>query len=430
MNINKLYDSPIMKKLQVWGGKIQGNKAYAAISAGLMSAMGLILAGSVFSIIATILNIVGVLEMTDPLYKWLSLPNSMTMGIISLAVVYTIGHAYAANLGMKGEILNGINCLIIFLIVAAPVQTVTLADGTTTLTCMDTSFLGATGMFVAIIIAVVVTKITKLCRDKKIYLRMPSAVPQFLQDSFASLVPLVINIVLWHGLNYLCQTFMTTSLPGVIMGILSLPLGALNSWGGMYVLILLCMIFWTMGIHGTGIVYIVLMSSMMELLFTNAALHEAGQPMLINPTVLFGATTCCGGTGNLLAPAVICLMSKSKRLKAVGKAGVVPAIFNISEPMVFGLPIMYNPLLAIPFILATLIWTAVSHVLYVVGFFQPSYIAVMTSLPICLQNYITNFAPTSLLMAPICFVITYIVWLPFMKAYDKQLCAAEEKENA
>ena len=124
-----------------------------------------------------------------------------------------------------------------------------------------------------------------------------------------------------------------------------------------------------------------------------------------------------------------CLRSKSERLRAVGKAGLVPAIFNISEPMIFGTPVMYNPLIAIPMILNSLICMGFVFLGFSVGFFQNPYILMLTPLPVGLSTFLASMAWQNVLIPVVCFVIAFVVYTPFVKMYDKQCLADEEAAN-
>lgn len=429
MAFEGLYESKAMAKLQEWGGKLQTNRALNAISSGMMSAMAIILAGAIFTILATILNLVGVIQTTDALYTWLSTPYSMTMGILSVVVSFAVGYIYSNNLELKGSLANGIVTMILFLLVAAPVQKVTL-EGGSTMSVLDTTYLGGTGLFTALIIPLVSVKIIELCKKHHVYIEMPDAVPQFLSDAFATLVPLVICIVLWHGLNTLAKSVFTVVLPGAIAGLISIPLTPLMSLPGMFVLGFVCMLLWSLGIHGSMVLSPVIMAPMIQFYSTNAELVASGQPAVFAPIALYGVMSCCGGTGNVLPLAVLCMRSKSEQLKAVGKAGIIPAVFNISEPMTFGTPIIYNPVIAIPFILNVLISMLVTYLLFAVNFYQPGYILIMTQLPIILQSFMPSMAWQNLFMAPIAFVIGILVYLPFVKVYDRQLCEQEAAAKA
>lgn len=427
MAFENLYESKPMQKLQEFGGKMQANKVCNAITGGMMGVMSMILAGAVFMVIATLLNLAGIVQTSDAIYQWLNTPYNMTMNILSVAVAFSVGYAYSKNLELGGTMANGIVTMVLFLLVAAPMQTVTLAgDEAATMTVLDTSFLGGTGLFTALIMPIISVRIIKFCQDKHITLRMPDSVPQFLQDSFAALVPLVINIVLWHGLNTLCEMAFTVTLPAAIMGLLAAPLAALVNGPAIILLVIICMLLWSVGIHGTGVVYTVLLPVIIQATAANAELVAANQAPVFAPVFLFGVIATCGGTGNMLPLAIMCTRAKSEQLRAVGKAGLVPAIFNISEPMAFGVPVMYNPLIAIPFVINVVITVLIVWVFYAIGFFQAPYILILTALPIFLANFANSMAWQNLLIVPIAFVVGWLVYYPFFKMYDKQLLEQEQ----
>ena len=429
MALENLFESPVIQKLQALGAKSQASPTLSAISSGMMSTLSIIMAGAVFTIISNILSLVGVIATDSTLYQWLQLPYNMTIGVMSLIIAFAIGYQYTKNLKMKGELANGVVTLVLFMMVCSPIKSVTLQDGTTA-SVLDSTYLGGSGMFVAIIISLIAVRIIKLCKDKHIVLTMPDSVPQYLADSFSAVIPLVINIVLWTGLNTLCESLMGAALPGVIMGILAMPLAGLNSVPGMFVVALVGLLCWCLGIHGTGVIMIVLMPVYMQYFADNAAAHAAGAAMTLQPVALYFLAQTGGGSGNMLPLAMLCCRAKSQQLKAIGKVGLVPTVFNISEPMVFGVPVMYNPLIAIPFIVNTLVCMLVIYLLYVVGFFQPQYIMILSSLPIFVGSWLTSMAWQNLFLPVVCTVIGFITYLPFVKLYDKQLCEQEAANAA
>lgn len=353
----------------------------------------------------------------------------MTMGILGVVVAFAVGYIYSKNLEMEGALANGIVTMILFLLVCAPVQSVTLQDGST-MGVLATTYLGGTGLFTALIIPLVSVKIIDFCQKHHVSLKMPDAVPQFLSDAFATLVPLVICILLWHGLNALAQMTIGVVLPGAIAGILSIPLTPLMSVPGMFVLAFVCQLLWSLGIHGAMVLSPVIMAPMIQFYTQNAELVASGQAAMFAPIALYGVMSCCGGSGNVLPLAVLCMRSKSEQLRAVGKAGIVPAVFNISEPMAFGTPIIYNPIMAIPFILNPMIIMFFAYIGYSLDFFQPGHLLIMTQLPIIMQSFMPSLAWQNLFIAPMAFVIAFLVYLPFVKVYDHQLCEKEAAEKA
>lgn len=423
--MGNLYESKFMKKLQKMGEKVAGNKVFSSISAGMMLCMGIILAGAVFQIIATVPTIFKCFTTDSATYKTLMVPYNMTMGLISLIIAFGIAYNYSKILCMK-QVVNGINAMIIFLMVASPATTVKLADGKTTFTGLDTTALGGAGIFAAILVAIFSVKLTHFFEKHNITIKMPDVVPQFLQDSFASLIPLVANIIIWYGLNFLVIKVTQYSLPIAISGILSLPLKALTSLPGMVVITLIACLLWTFGIHGTMVVYIALMPVLIQYFADNAALVAAGKPAVFAPVVLFSVIFCCGGTGNTLPMVIMGLRSKSEQLKAVSKAAIVPAVFNINEPVTFGYPIMYNPVLAIPFILTPIVTLLIVWLGFIINFFKPGYVLIGTTMPLGVAEFFSSMAWQNVLIPVVGFIVGYVIYRPFFKVYEKQLI---EKEN-
>lgn len=394
------------------------------MNGGMMGTMSLILTGAVFTITATLLNLAGIIPQDGTLYQWLMVPYNMTMNLLSVPIAFSIAFIYTQCLGKKGELANGIVALVVFLMVCAPIHVVTLADGTTA-NVLSSDYLGGTGIFTAMLIAFVVVKITIFCEDHNVTIKMPDVVPPFLVNSFSSLIPLVINVILWRGIGFACETFMGAPLPGIIMGLISVLLAPLTSGPGLTVLAVIGQIAWCLGIHGTGIVFSVILAPMMQAYASNASLVAQGLDPVFNPLFVYSAFACCGGTGNVFPLALHCLRAKSERLKAIGKAAVVPAVFNISEPMVFGLPIMYNPIIDIPFIFNPVITAIFVWVGYAIGFFRAPSVMLMTALPIGMAEFLSSLSWHNILIPVIGFVVGLIVYAPFVAMYDKQ-CLAEE----
>jgi PTS system cellobiose-specific IIC component len=427
--MDKLYDSKFMKGLQRFGEKVASIKGFSALQAAFMGTMSIILVGAIFQIIASLLTLFKVTEAGSPLYNALMLPNSMTLGLISAVNVVLLSYNYAKALGMK-PVLNAITGLLIFLIVAAPAKTVTLADGQTTFTGLDTTSLGASGLFTAILVGIISVRITHFCERKGIVVRMPDVVPQFLSDAFSSLIPLIINIIIWYGISLLISAFAATTLPLFIMGIISAPLAAINSIPGMVILFLIMTLLWTFGIHGTMVGFIAIMPVMMQAIAANGAAVAAGNAPVFYPVLLMGTVACAGGTGNTLALVLMGLRSKSEQLKAVGKAAIVPGLFNVNEPVAFGFPIMYNPVLAIPYILGPIVTMLVIWLGYAVGFFHPAYIMVMSLMPLGVGEFFGTLAWQNILIPVVGLLIGLLIYLPFFKVYERQLVAKEKAAKA
>ena len=427
--LEKIFENKAIQWLQRFGEKMASSKLFSAISGGLMCSMGLILVGAVFQITATVLEMFNIITLDSGVYKGLMLPYNMTMGVISIVVSFGIGYTYARTQKMKSPLSSGIIAMVLFLLVSAPAETVTLLDGSEK-TVLDTTSLGGIGLFSAIIIALVSVRVTKFCIDKKIVIRLPDAVPSFLADSFSALIPLLFNVVIFHGLNTLLTQSIGVPLPLAIAGILSVPFGAVNSMGGALVVSLFALFFWLLGIHGTMVVFIAIMPLLMQVIENNAQLVAAGGEPLFHPVMLVLLNSTVGGTGCTLGLVLLGLRSKSAQIKAVSKASIIPGIFNINEPVAFGMPTVYNPILGIPYILAPLVITFLAWIGYATGLLKPGFIMMLSLLPIGLSEFFSTLSWTNFIFPYLMIPISMVIYYPFLKIYERQLIAKETAAQA
>lgn len=422
--MEKLYESNFMKALQHFGEKLGSNKVLSSISGGMMACMGVILGGAFFQIIATLLTMTHLSTQTGALYQFFITPYNMTMGLFSVVIAFSVAYNYAKTLGMK-TMVNGVISMLMFLMVAAPAKTVTLVDGKTTFTGLDTTSLGGVGLFTALIIAILSVRIIHFFEKHHIVVKMPDSVPQFLQDSFSSLIPLAANILIWEGINTLVIKAFTVSLPMAINVLLSIPLHVLTGVPGIIVLCVIATFLWSFGIHGSMVVFTVIMPVMVQAYTTNGTLVAAGKPAVFAPVFLFTALASCGGTGNTFPLVIMGLRSKSEQLKAISKAALVPGIFNINEPVAFGFPIMYNPILALPYILNVVVSMLVVWAGFAVGFFQNPYVMIMSAMPLGVGEFLSSMAWQNIFIPVVAFIVGFVVYYPFFKAYERQLVAKE-----
>ena len=430
--MENIFENKFMKGLQKFGQNLGNNKIFSAISKSMMATMGIILGGSFFQIIATIPTLFNWYTTESQIYKILYTPFQMTMGLLSVFVVFLIAYNYSKALKMK-PIQNGVVALICFLIVAAPATTITLADGTTSMTVLDTSYLGAVGLFVAILVGILTVRLTYFCEEKNIVINMPDVVPSSLSESFSAVLPLFFNLIIWYGIGTLIN--MATSgqmtLPLLINYVLSIPLAAVNTVPGIILAVVFACLLWLFGIHGSMIIFIALMTVMIQNTLSNAAAVAAGEPAQFYATMLIGGMACAGGTGNTLGLVLLGLKSgKSEQVKAISKAALIPGFFNINEPATFGYPIMYNPLLGIPYILTPVITMLLMWGGYAIGFFKPSYVLLLSLMPLFMGEFLGAMAWQNLFIPIIGIVVGLIVYYPFLRAYDKQLVLKEEQMKA
>lgn len=441
--MQRFVESKFMQFLQKVGQKVGANKGVSSITAAMMNMMGIIMVGAIFTIIASVPTSFGWFGLTteSTYYKILILPYNMTMGLISVFLVTLIGYNFGRALKLK-PLNTATGSLVVFLLVAAPVTAYTLYSGTddagkvitSALSGMSVSYLGSTGMFLSIIVGLCVPGIYKFCDHFHITIKMPDAVPQFLTDGFSSIIPLLFSVIIFGGIDALLRLYTPgINLANFTMVFFKVCFGWLDSLPGIFILSIVAMLLWFFGIHGTMIVYVILMTSLTAAVTNNYMAHMGveGYTLTFSYVFLFSTLLTCGGSGNTLPLVLMCMFSKSKQLKAVGRASIVPGLFGVNEPMTFGVPLMYNPLMFFPFVLNPMLCMLAVWGGYAIGFFQIPYVMIGSLMPIGVGEFLGSLAWQNIFIPVVAFIIAGLCYFPFFKAYEKKLVAQEaEAEKA
>ncbi|MBK1812203.1 PTS sugar transporter subunit IIC [Clostridium sp. YIM B02505] len=422
--MEQLFESKFMIKVQDFGQKLGSNKFLAALQASMMSLMGIIMVGAISQIICSIGSetMLNLFSSKSTLYAIIYLPYQFTMNSLSLWVVALFAFHYAKNLKMKSPIMNAVDALVCFLLVAGALTT-----SETGVTSISMTYLGAQGMFIGFLVVFMSVRIEKYCADKNIRIKMPDVVPPFLQDGFSSILPLLFSAIIFLAISSAVSigTGGAYNVCSGFMALLGVPLNALTSVPGMFILCIFGALLWCFGIHGTMILVPIIMPLGIQAAVANGAAHAAGKPLVFYPVALFGAMAICGGTGNTLPLALMGLRSKSKQISAVAKISAVPGWFGINEPMTFGMPIMYNPILCIPYVLNIPFVMLCTYLGYKFGFLQPAWISISALLPMGFGQYLSTLRWQNAIWDYLMLIPSTIVWYPFFKIYERQLVAKE-----
>lgn len=426
--MDSLFNSKFMQAINKAGQKLGSSHFVSALQTGMMSSMAVIMVGAIFQIIQSILgpSMLKVLKVNNPWYGYLNLPYEFTMNFLAVWVVILIANQYAKNLKLKNSIITAINATVIFFLMSAPV--ITLKTG---MVSIDTTYLGAQGLFVGFIIAGLVVKIEKFCSDHNVKIKMPEIVPTGLQASFSAILPLLFEVVIF-GMIFIIIEVSTGgqyNFASGIMAILEQPLKVLSSTPGVIIIDLIGLILWGFGIHGTMIIMTIMMPFWFQAVGANAALHAAGKALKFSPVFLTGPLAAIGGTGNTFPLVLMGLRAKSKQIKAVSKAALIPGLFSINEPAIFGMPIMYNPIMIIPYVLNTLVVIIFYWLGYKLGILGLPFVPLFSLLPIGGADYVGSLNIVNLIWPYLMIIPSGIIWYPFFKAYDKQLYEKEKKAS-
>lgn len=422
------------KVLSPIGDKLGRQRHLNAISTGMMMTLPLIVVGSVFLIIA---NPPINPELVDPnnanvfvkfLLSWkefavanyatITAPFDMTMGLLGVmsafAIAYTLASDYKMNASMSGLISTAL-----FFMICAPSN-----EGN-----IPMSFLGADGLFVAIIIGIASVEITRFVDKMEWKFNLPDSVPSAVSSFINTLVPLILNIGILYGLNVIIIANTGMSLPQSIMSILTPALNIADNLWGYLLLITFGNLLWLFGVNGTSIIFPIAFTLGLSNTGLNSDLVAAGQDPNVLMNLQMFRIAILGGAGNTLGLVLLMARSKSAHLKSLGRLSIVPGICGINEPVIFGGPIVFNPILAIPFIVTPIISVSLTYFAQKIGFITCGYIVDPSFTPFFAQAYLSSMDIRNILFVFILVLTSIVTYYPFFKVYEGNMIKKEQEES-
>ena len=430
-------------------GKVASFRIVRAIMAAGMACIPFTIVGSMFLVLNVIPQTFTFLEgfWNSTFFKigdLYMLANKATMGILALYFCLVIGYEYTKIYADEEDLnvnpLNGALLSMFAYFMAIP--QLVMEDGKMVLVNIankdmnifkgwemsadGVTRLGTTGIFTAIIMSIIAVQLYRLCVKRKWIIKMPEAVPEGVSRSFTALIPAFLVAFVILTFTGILVAFNTD-----IFKIIAVPFGFVvnltSSWAGILVIYFLIHALWIVGIHGANIIgaFITrIVLSNMQLNIDGANIPFAGE--FQNTFVIIG------GSGATLGLCLfIALLAKSEQLKVLGKASLVPGIFNINEPLVFGLPIVYNPFLAIPFFLAPMVSASIGYWTIKLELVKPIIAQVPWPSPIGFGAFIgTAGSLMAVFVSIICAIVAFLIWLPFIKIYDSKLVEQEKGNDA
>ena len=282
--------------------------------------------------------------------------------------------------------------------------------------------LSTSGMFTAVLMSILAVQLYKTCIRWAV--KMPDAVPEGVSRSFSTLISAAVVAIVVLIINGVFVALGTD-----IYNVVAIPFGFVkniaNSWIGIVVIYLLVHALWIVGIHGANIV----MGLVTPILLANMAENANGAQIAYAGNFTSSYVTMGGSGAMLLACVWLAFAARSSQLKMLGRAAMGPAIFNINEPLIFGLPVVYNPILALPFMIAPIVAATIGYWSIKLGFAAVSIMQTPWQTPIGLGAYVGSGGSIgALITALLCAVASFIIWYPFLKMYDNQLLKEESAE--
>lgn len=415
--------------------KLNSNKHLTALKEGMMITIPLTIIGGVFMLLAQPpINgsaTAGTNVFIDFLLawkawatvnaSWLLAVYYLTIGAIAIYVAFAVAYRMAKTYKLNGLSI-GFASLFLFILTAA--QPMTTAEAGTYIPMGN---LGGKGMFYSIIVAFITVEIFRFFKEKNISIKLPPQVPPNVAAPFEALIPFTALTVGFVVANLVSNNMIGTDLCGLIYAILSPLMYASASLPSVILISILLSLFWFVGIHGNNLIGAVLTPITTANIALNAEVLVSGQGTM---TPLAGAFMTIFGNWMSYPAMMIAffLVARSAHLKSIRKLAIVPDLFNINEPLTFGVPIVLNLTLALPIMICNVIMCSVAYILMSSGIVGSIYITMPFTTPAVIQLFLSTGDIRSVIMWVAMFIIDIIILIPFVKIYDKQMLS-EENEN-
>lgn len=396
--------------------RMGNQRHFAAIRAALIRTIPLIIIGSL-PLIMTSLPVESLANVMAPYAEKLNILYAMTMNFMTLYLAISLGSELARMYEELDAVIVSIVTVACYIITVAPVN---LADNV-----LDVTGFSAKGMFTLFVVAIIVVEFMHFAYKHNIIIRLPKSVPHGIAQSFASLLPMALLLVFF----WMLRVIIGFDLNSVLNMVVSPLLAVTDTWYAALICALLLQLLWFVGIHGGsftvwGVMYPFLLANIADNAAAVAA-KEAVPHILTEP--FFYSWTMIGGVGMTLPLVIIWMRSRSAHLKEVARLSLIPGIFCVNEPVMFGVPIVLNPLMFLPFVfLTSVLGTMYGYVLTAIGWISPAYVQIPWTTPPLLQPYLSTGGDwRNVIAQAVLFVIMGIIWYPFAKLYEKR-CLEEE----
>lgn len=421
----------IEQKLMPVANKVGMQRHMVAIRKGIIATLPLTIVGSFFTILLNF-PIESVAAFIEPYREVLDIPFRYTVGLLALYATFGIASSLAKSYKLD-SLTAGILATMSFLITAAPpIRVLESVEGVIDAgRFINVANLGSGSLFGAIVTAILSVEIYRFFIVKNITIKMPDGVPPEVTNSFMALIPGGAILVLFWVIRHIIGFDINGFLSNLLMPLKDVLAG--NSlFGGLLTVFLICF-FWVLGIHGPAIMGPVIrpfwdisIAENMEVFQSSGNAHEL--PNIFTEQFLQWFVWI-GGAGTTLALVVLFLFSKSNYLKQLGRLSILPGIFNINEPVIFGAPIVMNPILGIPFLVAPLIITTISYFATTTGIVPMMAARLGFAIPAPIAAWMsTNWSVAAGILVVVNFLITLAIYYPFFKVFEKQQLEREEEQ--
>lgn len=411
-----------------------------ALRDGMIGAVPVILVGSTFLLLGVQGGIIEEMGLGDSSFgQWykaaapaILLPFRYTMGLLSLYVSFTIAAALAKQYNQP-EIPNGLTAMATFLIAGDLVVGSLYVKGqefdpaTAPIgKYIAAAPLGPEGLFLAIIVGLLTVEISRFLTFKPKSEESIKGVPPAVVNAFASFLPMLVCVFVMWAIRYgvgidIYEAVRYVTKPLKDMG---------DTFAAVLGVNVFLHLFGVAGVHGISVINAAMLPIWQEFLVANATAHEMGEPLkYVTAYPFYQWFIWIGGAGATLAPTLRCIRSKNAHVRKIGKVALVPGLFNINEPLIFGLPVVANPILGIPFVVAPLVCGTIAYYATYFGLVGKAFIEVPWVMPCFLGAVLSTQDKMALVLLLVNIAVSYAIWAPFISTYEHRLAMDAETEG-
>ena len=390
------------------------NTYLSAIRAGMVAVVPLTIIGGLFLVVA-FLPVSGWDQLVAPWLDLLQIPVTATFGLLSVFVCFAIGYELARLLGQEPAVSAAMATLVFLMIQIQPGEQKLVMEN-----------LGSKGLFTAILIALVVVRAQKFFADRNWVIRLPASVPRVVQDSFLSLVPMIALVLAFWGVRFV----LGVDLDRGVQRALSPLVFALNTLPGILAYAFCVTLLWSVGINGDNAMDALVAPVFLQYLAANVEALTAGQPLpYITAYGFFTVFVNVGGTGATLGLALVLLRSREPGYRQVSRLSLPTQVFQINEPIFFGMPIVLNPVFMVPYVLNALCLTAATYLLMDWGLIRKPFVNVPWTTPPVIGHYlVTGGDWRAAVWGVLSIGLAMLVYYPFARAAERQRLRASPPE--
>lgn len=413
----------IEEKIVPFASKLAENDFIAAISAGMMGVLPITLGTSVIAILGNLpIDALTQFLMNTGLYGTVQDFIALTMSLTAIYMTFTIGYSFANRRG-KNALTGGVLSAAAFISLLPIIS----LDG---VAALATANLGSTGIFVAMIVSLLASWLYCILLDKHITLKLPATVPPMVSDSMSPTFTAMIIFVIFFAIRFgLSQTQYGDAF-NLIGTIVSKPIMAIGtSVGSLIIVFMIQNIGWFFGLHpSVSLTYYI--PVLIAAGTANAEAFVAGAPLPYFTFMTVYTAVFVGGAGNTLGLCLAMFFAKSDKYKAMRKVVIPANIFNINEPIIFGFPLMLNPIYFIPMAFTSAVSGGIAYLLISANLIPINYNPTV-SMPWVTPGFVTAFLQGGFGLFAIwliAFLIHFLMYLPFFMIDDKRALKEEQEQ--